>query len=197
MRILAIIIFAYLIGCFSSAYFLGKMFKKIDIRNHGSGNSGATNAIRVMGAKFGVATFLIDFTKGILGVLIGYLFSDFIGGLIGGFFAVAGHNWPIFLKFKGGKGVATTLGAMAVLSFPTALICISLGIIVALISKYVSLGSIVFLSSLPIVSSFIYKPFKIELLITTIILAVVGVLRHKSNIERLLKGTENRILIGR
>lgn len=193
MRYLIISIIAYLIGCFSSAYFLGKAFKKIDIRHHGSGNSGATNAIRVMGAKIGVLTFLLDFVKGIIGVLVGYGLAGFNGGLVGGLFAVAGHNWPVFLNFKGGKGVATTLGALAVLSFPTALISISIGIVVALISKYVSLGSIVFLSSTPVISSIIYKPFNIQLLITTLIFAIVGILRHKSNIERLIKGTENRI----
>lgn len=197
MKYIIIALLSYLIGCFSSAFFLGKAFKKIDIRLHGSGNSGATNALRVMGAKIGVLTFVLDFIKGILGVLIGFLFQGFTGGLVGGLFAVVGHNWPVFLNFKGGKGVATTLGALAVLSFPTALISISIGIIVALISKYVSLGSIVFLSSTPLISSLIVKPFNKQLLIATLIFASVGVFRHKSNIDRLIKGNENRIHIGR
>lgn len=192
MKFIIIAILSYIIGCFSSGYFLGRAFKKIDIRVHGSGNSGATNAMRVMGTKLGVLTFLLDFIKGILGVLVGYLIAGFNGGLVGGLFSVIGHDFPVFLGFKGGKGVATTLGAVAVLNFPAAIISISIWLIVMIVTRYVSLGSVIFLAITPIFTSIVGKGFNQGLLITTIILATLGIYRHKENIKRLIKGTENK-----
>lgn len=193
MKLIIIVVLSYLIGCFSSAYFIGKIFKRIDIRSHGSGNVGSTNAVRVMGKKLGVLTFLLDFSKGIIAVLIGYWLLEYNGGLVAAIFVVLGHDWPVFIGFRGGKGVATTLSALVILNFPTALISIIIGVIVAIISKYVSLGSIVFLSLIPIISSMITESFNIQLFITTIILSLIGIYRHKENIKRLINGTENKI----
>lgn len=193
MKVVILIILSYIIGCFSSAYFIGKTFKKIDIRLHGSGNAGATNAVRVMGKKLGVLTFLLDFIKGIIAVLFGYWMLGLNGGLIAAVCVVVGHDYPVFLGFKGGKGVATTIGSMAVLNFPVALTCVTIGISVGIISRFVSLGSIVFLVLVPIVSTLLNKEFNINFLIATIILAIIGIVRHKSNIERLIKGNENKI----
>lgn len=192
MKFIIIGILSYLVGCFSSAYFLGRAFKKIDIRVHGSGNTGATNAMRVMGTKIGVLTFLLDFIKGVVGVLIGYGIGGFNGGLVGGLFSVVGHDFPVFLGFKGGKGVATTLGAVAVLNFPAALISISIWAIVMISTRYVSLGSVIFLAINPILTSIIGKGFNRGLFITTLILAILGIYRHKENIKRLVKGTESK-----
>lgn len=193
MRFAVIVALSYLIGSFSSAYFVGKLFMKIDIRKHGSGNAGATNAVRIMGKKLGVLTFLMDFTKGVAAVLIGiYLHSEF-GGYISALFAVIGHNWPIFLNFKGGKGIATTIAAMAVLSFPTTLLSVTIGILTAIITRYVSLGSIVFLTVLFLLTAFgvfIKDPYMTAL---TLVLAILGYYRHRENIKRLLAGNENRI----
>ena len=144
MKFVIIGIISYLIGSFSSAFFLGKAIKKIDIRVHGSGNSGTTNAIRVMGFRMGVLTFLIDFAKGAIAVLIGFYLEGYNGGLLGGICAVLGHDYPIYIRFKGGKGVATSIGALAILDFPMALISVIIGLIVGFFTKYVSLGSIVF-----------------------------------------------------
>lgn len=193
MKLIIIALLSYLIGCFSSAYFVGKVFKRIDIRAHGSGNVGSTNAMRVMGKKLGILTFLLDFSKGIIAVLIGYWILGFNGGLIASIFVVIGHDWPVFIGFRGGKGVATTLSALAILNFPTALIAIIIGVVVAIISKYVSLGSLVFLSLIPIISTLLTKAFNKQLFITTIILALIGIYRHKENIKRIIKGTENKI----
>lgn len=192
MKFIIIGTLSYLVGCFSSAYFLGRAFKKIDIRVHGSGNTGATNAMRVMGTKIGVLTFLLDFVKGIVGVLIGYGIAGFNGGLVGGMFSVIGHDFPVFLGFKGGKGVATTLGAVAVLNFPAALISISIWLIVMVVTRYVSLGSVIFLAITPLFTSIVGKGFNPSLFITTIGLALLGIYRHKENIKRLIKGTENK-----
>ena len=193
MKLIIIALLSYLIGCFSSAYFVGKVFKRIDIRAHGSGNVGSTNAMRVMGKKLGILTFLLDFSKGIIAVLIGYWILGYNGGLLASVFVVVGHDWPVFIGFRGGKGVATTLSALTILNFPTALITIIIGVVVAIISKYVSLGSLVFLSLIPIISTIMTKSFNKQLFITTTILALIGIYRHKENIKRIIKGTENKI----
>lgn len=193
MKIILTIIFAYLIGCFSSAYFIGKIFKKLDIRSHGSGNSGATNAIRVMGLKLGLLTFFLDFAKGIIAVLIGYRFMEYDGGLIAAIFVVLGHDFPLFIGFKGGKGVATTIAAFSILNFWAALISVIVGVTVAVITRYVSLGSIIFLSIVPIVSSIIGKPFNLNFLFTSLLLAIIGIYRHKDNVKRLINGNENKL----
>ena len=126
-KILIIIITSYFIGNFSSAFILGKVFKNKDIRDHGSGNAGATNALRVFGLKLGLGAFVLDILKGIIAVNIGNYYLGYNGALIAGIFVVIGHDWPLFLKFKGGKGIATSLGVMLYLHLPTALICIVIG----------------------------------------------------------------------
>lgn len=193
MNIFATITLSYLFGCFSSAYFVGKLFKNIDIRGYGSGNAGTTNAMRVMGKKLGVLTFLLDFLKGILAVYIGFLLLGYNGGLIAAIFVVLGHDFPVFLGFKGGKGVATTIACMAILNFYGALFSVIVGILTAILSKYVSLGSIVFFTILPIINSLTKRPFNRELLITSLLLSLIGIYRHKDNIKRLLNGNENKI----
>ncbi len=193
MNFFLIIVISYLVGSFSSAYFVGKYFKKIDIRNHGSGNAGATNALRIMGKKLGVITFLLDFFKGIIAVNIGILISGYDGGLVAAIFTVIGHNYPIFLNFKGGKGIATTIATLAVLEFPITLISVIVGVFVAAIFKYVSLGSLVFLSTLFVLSIFGTKEFYIYRTLTILFLMILGYYRHKENIKRLISGTENRL----
>lgn len=193
MNFFLIIVISYLVGSFSSAYFVGKYFKKIDIRNHGSGNAGATNALRIMGKKLGVITFLLDFFKGIIAVNIGILISGYDGGLVAAIFTVIGHNYPIFLNFKGGKGIATTIATLAVLEFPITLISVIVGVLVAAISKYVSLGSLVFLSTLFVLSIFGTEEFYIYKTLTILFLMILGYYRHKENIKRLISGTENRL----
>src|SRR5690554_4139407 len=112
MKVVLTVTVSYLLGCFSSAYFLGKMAKNIDIREYGSGNAGATNALRVMGKKIGALTFILDILKGIIAVIIGNKLLGLDGKLLAGIFVVLGHNFPVFLNFKGGKGVATSLGVL-------------------------------------------------------------------------------------
>ena len=187
------IVIGYLIGCFSSAYFIGKFTKGIDIRSHGSGNAGATNALRIMGVKLGAVTLLMDAFKGIIAVLVGRLVMGYNGGLICGFFAVIGHNWPIFLQFKGGKGVATSIGVLATLHFTSALAAAPLAIIIIIITRYVSLGSLVYLISVPISYALMTSDFRKEHFLVALLLALLSIYRHKSNIQRLLTGNENRI----
>ena len=193
MEIFLIPVISYLIGSFSSAYVVGRAFKKIDIRNHGSGNAGATNALRIMGRKLGVLTFLMDFAKGIVAVMIGLGLGGYSGGTIAALFAVMGHNWPIFFKFKGGKGIATTIAAMAILQFPITLISVIVGVLTAAISRYVSLGSLVFLTVLfGLTFTGLSDGGGITSIITFILMAL-GYYRHKGNIKSLLEGNENKI----
>ncbi len=192
MKILVVII-SYLIGSFSSAYVLGKLIKKADIRTYGSGNAGATNALRVFGKRIGAMVFILDVLKGILAAYIGGKLIGYDGRLLGGFFAVVGHMWPIFLKFKGGKGIATSFGMLLSIHWPTAIITLIGFIIVLLVSKYVSLASIFSCVAAPIVIALVTEPFDRKFFIATLIIAIISIIKHRSNIVRLLNGQEYKI----
>lgn len=193
MKVFTTILISYLIGCFSSAYFLGKISKNIDIRSYGSGNAGATNALRILGKKMGILTLVLDIFKGLLAVYIGSMILGFNGKLLSSIFVVIGHNWPVFLKFKGGKGVATSLGAILMLNWKAGLLCLLIAVIVVSITRYVSLGSVIASISAPIII-FLTSPEKNKYLYITItILAILSVCRHKTNIIKLYKGKESKI----
>jgi acyl phosphate:glycerol-3-phosphate acyltransferase len=193
------LIIAYFIGAIPTGFWAGKMLKGIDIREHGSKNMGATNVMRVLGKGPGIVVLLIDILKGILPLtvvpnLLGItdpLVLVFIGAA-----AVAGHNWTIFLGFKGGKGVATSLGVLIGLAIqisgirPVLLIVVGIWIVVFGSTGFVSLASILAATALPILMVTYNAPFPIKVL--SILLCVFIVLRHRSNISRLLKGQENR-----
>lgn len=184
---------SYIIGSFSSSYVIGKTFNNMDIRNFGSGNAGATNAVRVMGKKLGIIIGVMDIVKGMLAVIIGLKLMGYNGGLIAGVFVVIGHDWSLFLRFKGGKGIATSFGTLLIIHFPTAIISMGIGLIMVFYTKYASLGFLTFLALTPIVSSLITADFNMELFVFTTILTFLAFVRHKSNIQRLLNGSENKI----
>jgi glycerol-3-phosphate acyltransferase PlsY len=184
---------SYLIGNFSSAYVLGRRLKKTDVRKYGSGNAGATNALRVFGVKIGLIVFMLDILKGIIASAIGNKILGFDGIIIAGIFVVLGHDWPIFLKFKGGKGIATSLGVMLYVQFPIALICTLIGFLVIGITKYVSLGSMIATLLVPIFIVLFDRPFNFKLFIFTVILASIAVFKHRSNISRLMNGKESKL----
>lgn len=187
------IVLSYLLGCFSSAYVLGKITKNIDIREYGSGNAGATNAFRVMGKKIGALTFILDILKGIVAVLIGRALLGFNGGLLAGIFVVLGHNFPIFLNFKGGKGVATSLGVLMMINWKIGLVCLIVGVIVIIATKYVSLGSILASITAPIAMIVLLDDIDRNLYYTIWFLGLLSVVRHRTNIQRLVRGEENRM----
>ena len=193
MYLFLIPLLAYLIGSFSSAYVVGIVFKKIDITKLGSGNPGTTNAMRVMGKKFGLITFALDFLKGMLASLLGIYLYGYYGGLLASLFVVIGHNWPVFFNFKGGKGIAATIASLAILQFPLTLISVLIGVLVAAITRYVSLGSIVFLTINFILSFSGIIKIDIYTQLTYFLLFVLGLYRHRGNIKRLINKTENRI----
>ncbi len=190
---------AYIIGSIPTSFLMGKIIKGIDIRKYGSGNVGATNALRVLGTKIGIITLVIDIAKGFFAVQLGkILISDpsNLALILIGLFAISGHIFTIFLKFKGGKGVATAAGVFIALT-PVALgIALLVFVITVWISKYVSLGSMLAAVTLLVIeliinirNSFEEK----ELLIYIFFITVFIIVRHKANIKRIIDGNENRI----
>lgn len=184
----------YLIGSISFSYIIVKKIKKVDIRQLGSGNAGATNTLRVLGIGPALAVLALDILKGVISVLIGMKLAIDDSGIVpalSGLFAIIGHNWPLYYGFRGGKGVATTIGVLATLVFFPALIAGIFAVLAIFIWRYVSLGSIIFTTLTPaFVLLFEYPNLYFYL---AIIIALLSIWRHRSNIERLFKGTENKI----
>lgn len=176
---------AYLIGCISPSIMLAKA-KGIDIKKEGSGNAGTTNALRVMGKKAGVITLIVDILKGYLAVTI----SFFIGGSTACMYsAVAvfcGHVWPVFYKFKGGKGVATVFGALLGIDVRMALVTLLIVAIAVFISKRMSVGSIIGAACFPIIALLLQPGF----IVPGIIIAIAVIYKHKANIIRLINKEE-------
>ena len=203
MIIVLVIFGAYLLGSIPTAVWLGKFTKGIDIREHGSQNAGATNSFRVLGKRAGWTVLFIDVTKGVFAVLMVYLIPTelFLGfkdellilKLIGGFVAVFGHVFPVFANFKGGKGVATSLGIVLGINPSAAIVCLSIFLIVFLSTRFVSLGAIISALCFPMVSYFIIENDTRIMIVFTVILGVLVIWDHNKNIKRLLNGTENRM----
>lgn len=193
MKYIIIILIAYLIGNFSSAYFIGKIFLKKDVRNYGSGNAGATNAIRAFGYKIGILVFLGDLLKGVLAAYISHKIDPVYGQYIGGISLLVGHDWPAVLKFKGGKGIASSIGVMLFINPYLALMCFVIGITIAILTKIVSIGSLIGVSLAPILAIIFFRPLEDAFLIFTITLSLLAIFRHKENIVRLIKGEEKKL----
>lgn len=186
------IVIAYLLGSIPTGYWLGRM-KGVDIRKFGSGNIGMTNVLRVFGKPYAVLTFIVDVGKGAVAVtLVPYLLqtNEPWMKVLAGLAVVCGHNWTIFLKFKGGKGVATSAGVFLGLAWlPTLLVILIFTIIVG-ITRYVSLGSMIAAVCFPILMLLFHQ--HLLYIILSILLAFFIIIRHRSNIKRLLAGTENK-----
>jgi|SRR5690625_1077688 len=191
MEFLILALFAYILGSIPSALLVGKLGFKIDIRDHGSGNMGATNTFRVLGMKAGSIVTLADILKGTVATLLPLILFDVeIHRLIIGLFAVIGHTYPVFAKFKGGKAVATSGGIILGVN-PLLFIIMIISFLVTLyISKYVSLSSMI-TGLIAITTSIIFKD--IALIIITSILTIFVFIRHKDNIKRIKNKTEPKI----
>ncbi len=201
MIILGILI-SYLLGSIPTAYIFGKLYRGIDIREYGSGNVGATNVFRVLGKGPGSIVLFMDVLKGLLAVSV---LADILGleliwqRLVLALAVVSGHNWTIFLKFKGGKGIATSLGVLIALSLeiasarPVFLFTMAVWFLVFLLSGFVSLASILAALCLPLIMVLTNQPFEITCL--GIVFCVFVVLRHRPNIRRLLLGQESRVTL--
>ncbi len=190
-----VILGSYVLGSLSFAYFAGRLLKGVDLRKVGSGNLGATNTLRELGTLPGVIVLLLDVAKGAVAVWLGSTFAtdgQWWLVLACGLAAIAGHNWPFYLQFKGGKGVATAAGVMlGIFSLP--LLCaMAIALIIIAVTRYVSLGSIIGSFLLPIFVYLFEMKLSPELWFAVLIAAVV-ILRHHSNIRRLMNGTEKKL----
>ena len=212
MKLLIVAVIGYLLGSINTSIIVGRFFG-IDIRKHGSGNAGATNALRTLGAMPAVFTFIGDALKGIIACIIGqYIFGWTIdpnvnqgmqgffvenaetGLLVAGIFAILGHNWPIYFGFKGGKGVLTSFAVLLMMDWKIALILLGIFLIITAATRYVSLGSII--------AAFLYPFFTLipyfkhegwQFLLASSIVAILVIFRHGANIGRLIRGVETKV----
>jgi acyl phosphate:glycerol-3-phosphate acyltransferase len=202
ISILTIALFsvAYLLGSIPSAVWIGKMLYGIDVREHGSKNAGATNTVRVLGWKAGLPVLSMDILKGFLAVKLVYIYGLYVPGtkdfvnlqLALGGFAVLGHIFPVFAGFKGGKGVACLFGIiLAIVPIPT-LIALGIFLVTLFTTRYVSLSSIISGVAFPFLIMFVFKTNIQSLIIFSLIVAVLLLLTHQKNIERLIRREESK-----
>ena len=204
MSIAIALIFGYLMGSIPTSIWLGKSIYGVDVRKHGSGNAGGTNVFRVLGWKPAVVVILIDISKGVVPTLFiadlapgGHGLDPVYLQLIAGLAAVAGHVWTLFAGFRGGKGVGTAAGMLIVL-YPYAIpFCLAVFVLVVAVTRFVSLASILGVTTLPIVQwvliLFLRKEIPTPLLVLGFLLVPFVLFTHRSNIQRILNGSENRI----
>ena len=199
------ILLAYLTGAFPSAVWVGKTFYKIDVREFGSGNAGATNTFRVLGKKAGIPVLFMDIFKGWLSVnyiqflneIPASVENQFEIQLAFGIAAVVGHLFPIYTGFRGGKGIATMLGLLIGLNPIAALLSFMVFIIVFLFSKYVSLGSVVASLAFPVIVIFVLGSTNSSLNLFSIFVPILSLITHQKNIERLVRGEETKVKFGK
>ncbi len=193
---ISILILCYLLGSFPTGFLFGKYLKNIDLREMGSGSTGATNVLRNVGKWPALFVFIIDVLKGLIAVKISYfLISESIYEVLAGSLAVSGHIWPIWLKGKGGKAVATGLGIFIALSWQVGLASFGIFLLVLSFSKFVSLSSITASLLLPIFMFFSLGKMDHPYFIFSLLVAVLIIVKHKTNINRLIKGIEPKIRV--
>lgn len=197
-------IISYLIGSINFSVILSKKIAGFDVREKGSGNAGSTNMLRSVGKKAAALTLICDILKGVVAILIamfiGWIFNVENKSLlvqISGIAVVIGHTFPIFFGFKGGKGVATSLGILIMTNWQIGLICLVFGIVLIILTRMVSLGSCTAAVLFPVLTLFITENYIVTqgsgYFIYSIILAVIVLFNHRSNIKRILEGKENKI----
>jgi glycerol-3-phosphate acyltransferase PlsY len=203
LSILLVAIISYLLGSFPSGFIAG-WIAGFDIRRHGSGNIGATNVLRLLGKKYGYAVFFLDALKGFLAVRLAIFFAEHLGtarlysdwfGIVAGLACVFGHAFPVWLKFKGGKGVATSAGVMLGLAPIATIIAVIVWIAVFEITRYVSVASVTAAVALPGaigILLMLHVTNSAVIFYSAIVLAAVVCWRHRSNLMRLVRGTEQR-----
>lgn len=197
-------IIAYLIGSINFSVLISKKMAGFDVREKGSGNAGTTNMLRSVGKKAAAITLICDILKGVISIVIAIIVGNIAKNLdrelllqIAGIAVVLGHTFPIFFGFKGGKGVATSLGVLLMTNWQIGLICLVFALVLMALSKMVSLGSVGAAILFPVLVLFIHTNFTVSegssYLIYSIILAVIVAFNHRSNIKRILNGTENKL----
>jgi len=193
MKIVLVILICYLLGSIPFGYIVGKLFKKIDIREYGSGNIGATNAFRILGPVLASLVLIGDIGKGIFSIyLVRFLNIDNLFILtIAGLAVICGHDWSVFLKFKGGKGVATTFGVIFSFNLVISILAVTVWGIVMIFTRYASLSSILSLASIAIFMILFKQPY--EYIIFSLAILILAIFKHKENIKRLKLGKEKKI----
>ena len=195
-------IIAYLIGSINFSVIISKKMAGFDVREKGSGNAGTTNMLRAVGKKAAAITLICDILKGVVAILIAMLIGKILKSSntallvqIAGVAVILGHTFPIFFKFKGGKGVATSLGVLIMSNWQIGLICLVFALVLMVLTQMVSVGSIAAAILYPVLTLFIPQNYIVSgnYLIYSIILAVLIVFNHRENVKRLLNGTENKI----
>lgn len=188
----------YFLGSINTSIIISKIFYKDDIRTHGSGNAGSTNMLRTHGAASGFATFGGDLLKTAIAVIAGALIYNLIGAYFAGLFCIVGHCFPVYFKFKGGKGVATVAMMIALTNIKVFLICFAIFLIIVIGTKYVSLGSIITVLIYPLILFNVLKlsdaaGYEYYGVIFACIIAAIVVVKHRSNIKKLYNHTESKI----
>lgn len=200
-------VIAYLIGSINFSIILSKKMAGFDIREKGSGNAGTTNMLRAVGKKAAVITLICDILKGVVSILIAVLAGKIVKNLdnallvqLAGIFVIIGHTFPIFFKFKGGKGIATSLGVLLMINWQIGLICLIFALVLMALTKMVSVGSIAAAILFPILVAFIDQNYIVptsnsnwSYLVFSIIVALLVIFNHRANVQRILNGTENRL----
>ena len=204
-----LVLFAYLIGSVSNAVWIGKLFWSVDVRQYGSRNAGANNVQRILGWKTALPVFILDISKGVLAVCLVFFTgfepetNSFVGfQIVLGFTAIVGHIFPLFARFRGGKGVATLAGVILAIHPYAALICLSLFLICFFTSRYISVGSIVAATCFPCLVNSMFALWlqpeeTLTLKIFSVAIAALIWITHAKNIIRLFKGTEEKFVLKR
>ena len=197
-----IVVIAYLIGSVNFSVILSKKMAGFDVREKGSGNAGTTNILRTVGKKAAALTLICDILKGVISILIAKLIGNIWNSLntallvqLAGLFVVIGHTFPVFFKFKGGKGIATSLGVLLTANWQIGLICLVFALVLMALTQMVSVGSIAAAILYPVLTIFIRQNYIADgnYIIFAIILAVLIVFNHRENVKRILAGNENKI----
>lgn len=200
-------VIAYLIGSINFSIILSKKMAGFDIREKGSGNAGTTNMLRAVGKKAAVITLICDILKGVVSILIAVLAGKIVKNLdnallvqLAGIFVIIGHTFPIFFKFKGGKGIATSLGVLLMTNWQIGLICLVFALVLIALTRMVSVGSIAAGILFPVLVAFIDQNYIVQTsnsnwsyLVFSIIVALLVIFNHRANVQRILNGTENRL----
>lgn len=199
-------IIAYLVGSISSSVIISKKMAGFDVREKGSGNAGSTNVLRTVGKKAALLTLICDILKGVVAVLVAFIIGLFAKECskavlvqLAAIFVVIGHTFPIFFKFKGGKGVATSLGVLLILNWRIGLICLVFALLIMALTRMVSLGSIGAAVLFPVLvifmqnANYLVKGSKISYIIFGLCLAAIVIFNHRSNLIRIINGNENKL----
>jgi glycerol-3-phosphate acyltransferase PlsY len=192
MEVIISILIGYILGSISFSYIVAKRVAGIDIRQHGSKNAGATNTLRLLGKGPAVLVLFLDAVKGIVAVLIAMQLTELPWAImLTGLCSIIGHNWPVFFGLKGGKGVATTIGVVFTVAFIPALIASLVAVLSIYVFRYVSLGSLIFTTLLPILMAYFNVP--VAYIGGAIAIMLLSYYRHRTNIVRIIKGEENKL----